>query len=287
MEKEKKGISVLETDKNKSLYSSFIKFNDFKLLISGAVVLLAIRVMFQSIIHFVVNGGYSLGGIWLFLFTLAYIVKIDTLFLIVDCSIIAAAMIFILSLVASAKSINNVGRLAVILFFGTIICFFVSDSLYNSDMDLLSSNLFVFKIAVMVILFFLSLVALIGILIEGKNLEAETAKIRTLKEITKICLKSKSFRLLLSLLLWFLMFGAVLVKLINLLPKVELMGVYELLTYLIVSILSSVMIFIGALFATIKVKKSFFSMIKLVVMTVVLYVSYLFVLLFFLRLSIG
>jgi len=286
MKEEKKGVSILETDKNKSFNSSFIKSNDFKLLISGAVILLAIRSIFQAIIHFAVNGGYSLEGVWLFLFTLSFIVKVNTLFLIVDYSIITSAMIFILSFVSSAKGINNVGKLAVILFFGTGLCFFISDFLYKSDMDLLSLNLLVFKIAVMVILFFLSFVALIGILTEGKNVEAETTKIRTLRELINFCLQSKSFRLLLSLLLWLLALCAVLVKLINLLPKLELMGAYELLTYLVVSVVSSILIFAGVLFATRKVKKSLFSMVRLVAMTIVFYSFYLFILLFFLRLSI-
>lgn len=277
MERGKRETSASRTDKNKSSNRFFLKSDDFKLLILGALVLLIVRGVFQEIIYFAVDGGYYLGGGWQFLATIASGARMSTLFLVVDCSLLASAVIFILSFVVIAKNINNLVKSAVFLFFGTVVCIFASDFLYESDMDLLILKLLVFEITIIVLMFVLSCVALVGILTEKKNVETEKTKIRTLKELTGFCLQSKSFRLLLSLLLWLLMIGTVLARLIYLLPKLELMGVYEFLTYLVVSVLSSIFIFIGVLSVIRKVKKSFLSIAKLATVTIVFYLSYLFV----------
>ena len=277
MERGEKEISTSRTDKNKSSDGSFLRSDDFKLLILGALFLLTFRNIFRETVYFAVDGGYYLGGGWQFLATIASGARMSTLFLVVDCSLLASAVIFILSFVVIAKNINNLVKSAVFLFFGTVACIFASDFVYESDMDLLILKLLVFEITITVLMFALSCVALIGILTEKKNVETEKIKIRTLKEFTGFCLQSKSFRLLLSLLLWLLMIGTVLARSIYLLPKLELMGVYEFLTYLVMSVLSSIFIFIGALFVIRKVKKSFLSIAKLATVTIVFYLSYLFV----------
>jgi len=124
MERRKKETSASRTDKKKSLNRFFLKSDDFKLLILGALVLLIIRSVFQEIVYFAVDGGYYLGGGWQFLAAIASGARMSTLFLVVDCSLLASAVIFILSSVVIAKNINNLVKSAVFLFLQVI--FFMS-----------------------------------------------------------------------------------------------------------------------------------------------------------------
>jgi len=199
-----------------------------------------------------------------------------------NAGIVSALIMFVISVIYTERNYSII-KLAFGLFTGTVLIILAEHISLGSNIEsanfwvhFIDLNVFAFTISFTFSMVFFLFVSLSRILAEGGVMD--TKKIRSVRDLITLCFRSKGFRLLSSLLLWLLAFGAVLAEAISLLPKIEMMGVYEFLIYLAVSFSSSILILIGVLFATRKITKSFFSVVKLIIVIVSFYISYALVL---------
>jgi len=243
----------------------------FKTLIFGVIVIFIFRNILRMIVNFALYEGYHLGGMWNYLATITMRIGKDDLFLDMDYAILASVMILFFSLIREKYSrYIGINKLAILLFLGAIIYVFLGNFLDIQDVRML-----IFEVSTIIFVGALSFVAWTSILMEEKNIEWSADKKNTSRKLAELCLQSKGFRLLLSLVLWILLFGVALAKLLNMPHATELMGVYEMLACVSVSLISFVLLSIGVVLATRKVKKSILSIIAMMVVISILLLFYI------------
>lgn len=257
MEDKKKEMSIQADNGGKIVHSFFFRSSDFRLFILGMVFFIVFRYIFRLVILFAENTGYSSGGFWRILASMIYYVRGGDVFLGMDYGILASTIILLLSII-SARDKHTVGKLICILLSGMII--FILASGYFFDLTLDPSNILIFITSVAIFVSLSAIVACIKLSIEKQDMIASTDKIQTTKGLLAYCFQSEDFRLLFCLTAWLLLFGTILSKVLLMLD--EILVVF--LPCLAASILFSLLLIVGVLLTSRKVKKAFNSLIAFV-----------------------
>lgn len=173
-----------------------------------------------------------------------------------DIGIIISIMIFLLSMFA-VKSNSVIKRFIVFLLF-IISVIFIRNFFVNSGVNFPDIILFVIAFSILSV----SLVTLTKIVEDTKNTKTSLTRINSASELIKFSLKSDNFYFLLFLMFWLFFFTAI----------SAIIGVYGIgiiLFFIDASIISFLIIFIGMILSTRKIKKSGLSILSFAMITII------------------